>query len=696
MNFRPDTADTPYNSPDASQHRLLDHLHLFVRHFWIFLISIVGGYLLGLYIYSLTPETFRSTATIEILRVKQDAADVDEEEKVRINGGGEMLSVSEKLKLPSLYVQTAEDPLFANRADVTPDRFLLPWQESHSRTSAEMGPQDLGAMMRNWVTVRWRTNTALIDISAIHSDPEIARDTLAGLLSAYEKSTESKLAGSSEYALQYILESSSTVKSKILDLDKALRLYNRCLELSQEIRDSERQIAEMEKRYLPKWPALVEAKELRTILKKRFSDELRQVIRLSQDEEDFWRENQRSIENLDPDARIDSEIQLVSARSSVLERELEAEQQIYDNLITKLKEGNLSRGFESKQFDVVQPPDLPKSPVAPNKKDILTKYTAGGAAVGIAIILLLGFLDPSVRTVSELEHLTGLSVIGALTAVKDSERRSSLAFVDESDTQTAEAIRTLRAGLTFLGTTKERCTFLITSSIPGEGKSFIASNLALSFALQGDRTLLIDADMRRPVQSEIFGYERNMKGLSDHLSLKTPIKEILKKSSRSNQLYLLPAGSHSANPSELLAGKSLAPLIESLSEYFDRIIIDSAPLVPVSDSIPLAKLAQSIVLVSRMGRTPRGAIRRALRILRENHSEPVGVVANALPKTRTKGAYGYYYSYYGGGKYSEYSDHASRDNPPSPVDSRPPKGTELSPNEPQGVKTEERQRNVEL
>lgn len=647
--------DDSYEAQTPQGRRPQDYLRWFIKRFWILLITVVGGYLLGLFVYSSTPATYQSSATIEILRVKKDAADVDEEEKIRMSGAAEMLSASEKLRLPSYYVEAAKSHLFTDRDNILPEAFQFPWQESQQYSTADLSPEAVGGMLRSWISVRWRTDTTLLDISAVHSDPEIARDALIGLLSAYEQATEQKVTGSSEYALDYILESSSEVKDRILELDQALRLYNRCLELSQEIRDAERQIAEMEKRYLSRWPALVEAKELRTILKAGFAEELNQVLRLNEDEKRFWEENQSVLEGMPMEDRVAAQIQLVSTRSSVISRELDAEQQIYDNLITKLKEGNVSMGFASKQFDVVQPPNLPGGPFAPNKKSILTKYVGGGAALGIGLILLIGFIDPTVRTVSELEQLTGLTVIGAMPFSKKIDRSEALVLASDSSSQPAEAIRTLRAGLTFLGTTQERGSFLITSAVPGEGKSWIAANLALSFASQGDRTILIDADMRRPVQPEVFGYEKGSRGLSDHLSLQTPIKELLVKSEHSENLYLLPAGSRSANPSELLAGKALPPLIHKLNDFFDRVVIDSAPLVPVSDSLALAKQVQSVVLVSRIGKTPKGAIKRAIRILTDNHTDPIGVVANGLPKTRTKGAYGYYYSYSGGGSYSDYA-----------------------------------------
>jgi succinoglycan biosynthesis transport protein ExoP len=642
---------------DAGHSRgLQDYLRWFLRRFWIFLISLVGGYFLGLYLYSVTPPTYQSSATIEILRVKRDAADIAEEEKIRMTGAAEMLSASERLRLPQIYIEAAKGQMFANRENIAPAQKRFPWTKPMRFSSEDLSPELMGAMLSKWVTIRWRTDTALLDLYASHTDPTIARDSLAAVLSAYEQLSESRVEGSSEYVLEYILDSSGEIKERLLGLESTLQLYQRCITLSKEIDEAERQVAEMEKRYLPKWPALVEAKELLNILKGRFVQELNQVMNLSEDERKFWETNLAHLANVTPDEVVNGKRQLVSTRSSVLQRELDAEKLVYDNLILQLKEGNVTRGFASRQFEVVQPPTMPAAPVAPIKKKLLIQFAGGGAALGLAIIMLLGFLDPTLRTVAEVEQFCGVPVVAGMPAFKKRDSRAgSLELTIDPQSKPSEAIRTLRAGLTFLGTAEERCTFLITSSVPGEGKSWVASNLAHSFAIQGDRTLLIDADMRRPVQGEVFGYGRETKGLADVLSLGTPLKEVILRSEVSEDLFLIPAGSWSANPAELLSGKSLRPLLEKLSEYFDRIVIDSAPLVPVSDSIPIAKLVQSVVLVARMGRTPKGAIKRAIRVLSDNGSHPVGIVANGLPRTRTMGAHGYYYSYSSAGSYSGYS-----------------------------------------
>lgn len=630
-----------------------DYARWFIHRFWILPVTVVTGGLIGHYVYTHTPATYQSSATIEILRIKKDDADVDEEEVIRMNGVAEMLSASEKLRMPSLYVQVARSYLFENRDDVFPDSFRLPWEKVPHPTRAGISDEALGNMMRGWVSVRWRPDTKLLDIHVSHTNPEVARDVLVALLSEYERSTESKVAGSSEYALEYILDNTTRIKNGILDLERALQLYDNCQDLSGEIKAIESKISDMEKRYLPKWPALVEAKEHRRILKERFSSELDRVLRLSEEERQFWETNPAAKLAESGEALATDQMQVVATRARLLESELQSEQEIYNNLITKLKEGNVSKNFAGKQFDVVQPASLPGGPMGPNKKQILSKYLFGGTAAGIALILLLGFLDSTIRTVSELENLTGKPVIGAIPDEKNPDGDDVLVLTTREVPNQAEAVRTLRAGLTFLGTPEAKRTFLITSSIPNEGKSWVAANLALAFAKQNERTLLIDGDLRRPRLWRIFGYDRHKPGLTDHLSLRTPLNKVVLPTEVSKKLYVLPAGSPSASPSELLASKNLPMLIEKLGKYFDRIIIDSAPIVSVSDSYALAKVSQSVVLVCRMSMTPRGSILRALRLLKANHTDPVGIVANGLPVAKTKAGHDYYYSYPGGGYYEE-------------------------------------------
>ncbi|MEM6915773.1 MAG: polysaccharide biosynthesis tyrosine autokinase [Verrucomicrobiota bacterium] len=628
-----------------------DYLSLFVRRIWIFLILTTGGYMLGSFIHSRTPEMYQSFATIEILRMSQEAADVDEEEKIKMNGAAEMLSASEKLQMYSLFEEVAGGHLFANRENVVPRSFSMPWSEPWQPGRDELSDEALGGMMKNWVSVHWREDTNLLDLKATHSDPAIAQDTLIALLDEYERTTESRLSGSSEHALDYILENSNRLRDRMLLTDRAIQLYSDCLELSEEIRGLDSSISEMQRRYLDKWPALMEAKKHKDILEQRFEEEFRQVTQLSEEEKDFWNSSQAAIDESTETAEIDTLIQMVASRAGTLRRQLDSEQQVYDNLVTKLEEGNVSQGFERKRFQIVQPPKLPGGPINSNRQSIVLKYTFVGAAIAFGIILLTGYFDQSVKTVLELETFTESNVIGAFSSPTPRQTDNRIVFDTKENGKQSEAFRSLRSSMSLLSEEGEP-VFLITSAESGEGKSWVASNLALAYAKQGKRVLLIDADLRQPTQDIIFGYDRNSVGLSDFLAKKAPLRDAIIRSDRSKNLFLLPAGQGVQNPAELLATERLGALLERMKDYFDCIVIDSAPLVPVSDSVPIAREVNTVVLVARMGSTPKGSIHRAIRILEENKTPIAGIIANGLPRTRTRFGHQYYYSFTGTSYYS--------------------------------------------
>jgi capsular exopolysaccharide synthesis family protein len=216
-----------------------------------------------------------------------------------------------------------------------------------------------------------------------------------------------------------------------------------------------------------------------------------------------------------------------------------------------------------------------------------------------------------------------------------------------------ETIRTLRAGLSFLGDKQERQSFLFTSAVPAEGKSWVSSNLAVAFALQEEKTLVIDFDLRKPVQHTIFQVEKDHPGVTDYLSQGKTLEEVLQKPEAApDDLFLISAGSSTPNPAELLTSRNVERIINDASACFDRIILDTPPVLSVRDALVLAKLAQSVVLVFRTGKTHAGALTRALGLLEANQTTPVGIAANCL-RGKSANTYGYYYSY-GNKSYERY------------------------------------------
>jgi capsular exopolysaccharide synthesis family protein len=230
-------------------------------------------------------------------------------------------------------------------------------------------------------------------------------------------------------------------------------------------------------------------------------------------------------------------------------------------------------------------------------------------------------------------------------------KESDLPIVFEPHGAVAEEFRTLRTSLSLLAPPMERRSFLFTSAVPGEGKSFCAANYAMALAQQGLRTLLIDADMRLPTLHRLFFDGAPHPGAADVL-LDTVTLEKAARQAHEKHLFVLTAGHRPERPAELLAGPRFAELLKEAAGLYDRVVIDSAPVHAVSDTLLLAPTVQAVVLVIQAARTPRRAIARACQKLRDACGSMAGVVLNQLPRTSGRDYY-YHYSHgaYGGGVY---------------------------------------------
>lgn len=655
---------------------LQDYGIWFLRFSWLIaLITLVAGFA-GYYVYSVTPKSFESWARIEIERLAPDAPEVYQGERVQTRENEQLRAAVEKLRLPRIYNAVAAKPELLTRPGILPQQiqWALPGSNSAAKDAAEkpgegssaesLTREALSKLLMTWIRVEWNGNSNYVDVRTTHTDPEIAKAIMDGVIAEYEAlSAEAGTSGSEQYALDYILEKSNKIREKILQGEAAVSRYRGCQELSASIRKIQGEIAELEKRYLPEWPDLVEAKAQNTTLVERFSTELKKVIESSPEEKAYWTEKENEWREKSGDELLEVQLHLVATRSSLLQKELQTDERILDGLVTKSKEADVSREYSAKQFAVVQPPTTPVDPVAPLLKKVLAQFMGGGFALALCLVFVLGLVDQSIRTVSELESITGLPVVGAIPATEVRKKGAPIDLLMESKSDAAgvEALRTLRAGLSYLGEQEENSSFVITSALPSEGKSWLAANLAVAFAQQGDKTILIDADLRRPVISGSFGLTRETAGLTDYLAKSAPLESIVHPSPTTRNLWIIPAGGKAPNPPELLGSRALKSFFRDLSSHFDRVIVDSAPLLPVSDTLLVARHVKSVLLAYRAGRTPRGALLRALKNLRSNRTDAAGLVANLLPRLKRSGgyAYGYYYSYYGGSN-SKYYEEAER------------------------------------
>ena len=266
------------------------------------------------------------------------------------------------------------------------------------------------------------------------------------------------------------------------------------------------------------------------------------------------------------------------------------------------------------------------------------------AVIGLALGMLLGLgsafvkesLDRTYKDADVLEAATNLTVLGV---VPDEFGRHSLPTVTHPTSGRAEAYRNIRTNVTFAGPETSLKKIIVTSATPGEGKTSVASNLAVSFALSGQKVVLVDADLRRPQVAAAFGLADHAPGLGRLLEGKAKIETVLRKSPVSG-LSLVTSGPPVENASELLGSASMAWLLEQLGSTFDVVIIDTPPILPVTDPLVLAVQATGVVLVVRLGVTSRERLHRALTSLRNLDTPVLGLVGNGATATGDA-AYGY-------------------------------------------------------
>jgi capsular exopolysaccharide synthesis family protein len=282
-------------------------------------------------------------------------------------------------------------------------------------------------------------------------------------------------------------------------------------------------------------------------------------------------------------------------------------------------------------MNVVSGPTLLPGHISPDWKRYIGLGIGAGLLLGLAIAVLRELLDSSVRNVEVAHRLVGAPVIGTIAYDPDT-KRSPLIVGDEASSIRAEAFRQLRTNLQFISAASSADVILVTSSLPLEGKTVTAVNLALSFVDFGERVLLIEADLRRPRVAGYLGLEREV-GLTNVLAGQVPLEDVIQQWG-DNGLFLLASGSTPPNPSELLGSPRMAEVVEALKGKFDKIVIDTPPVLPVTDAVVASALAEAVVFVIRHGRTTRVQVATAARALANVNAHVVGSVLNMKKQGR--------------------------------------------------------------
>lgn len=366
----------------------------------------------------------------------------------------------------------------------------------------------------------------------------------------------------------------------------------------------------------------------------------------------------------------DYDIQLSKLPNQSLElarltRELEVDQETYNLMTKKLEETRITEAGQEENIQILDLAILPDSPIKPKKRLNLMLGALIGLGLGIGLTFLLEYFDDSIKNPEELEKM-GFPILATIPEISSKEvienvisangeseemgeaRQIETRLVTHFDPKSpvSEAYRTLRTNIQFKNKKTKQHVILVTSSAPKEGKSTTVANLAITMAQMGNKTVLIDGDLRRPVIHSIFNMKKE-NGLTNYLIGNATLKEIVRPTFVEH-LAVIPSGPLPPNPSELLGSDEMKKLLEDLKNQFEVILFDSPPVIAVTDAAIMSTLVDGIVLVIKAHQTHREAIKRAKSLLDTAEARIFGSLLNGVNIQKTYGTnyYYYYYQYY--------------------------------------------------
>lgn len=399
--------------------------------------------------------------------------------------------------------------------------------------------------------------------------------------------------------------------------------------------------------YKPAYPSMVQLRNQITQVDKLISQEISNIraavtanYKAAKAEEDLLRGRMNELKQ-EVLGLQDRSIQM-----NILQREVDTNRQLYDGLLQRFKEVGVAAGIGTNNISVIDEAKVPRFPYKPNLRLNTLIALVLGLLGGAGLAFLFEHLDDTFRRPEELEKLLGLPVLGVIPKIplpRGESRPIVLVGHEDPRSAFAEAYRSVRTALQFSTTSGVPKRLAVTSATAGEGKSTTVVSLAMQFAQAGRRTLLIEADLRKPSIHRTLGLSNDL-GLTNYLvdSAVQPV-DVAKPTYIAN-LFAIPSGPLPPNPVELLSSARMVSLLDMAAEKFDQVIVDGPPLLGLADALIIGNLSDGMLLTVEMGSTPRGYVLGALKRLRGARVHILGLVLTKLEARG--GGYGYYRSYY--------------------------------------------------
>jgi succinoglycan biosynthesis transport protein ExoP len=393
-------------------------------------------------------------------------------------------------------------------------------------------------------------------------------------------------------------------------------------QINQQVTKAQFKISEISQRYGEKHPALIQAKLELGEAQRAFNEAKDASIELSRKEFKFQE----------------------------LQREVQTNRNLYDTFFTRIKQANDSLELQTANARIVDSAVTPSSPFKPRKALLVSLALVLSLMFGALLAFMLDYLDSTFKGAEDVEDKLGVSMLGMVPLVKQKKKEAAgLLFLDDNQKNYAEAMRTVRTSVVLSGIDKPHRTIMVTSSVPSEGKSTSAINLAVAIG-QMERVLLIDADMRKPTIAKVLNLPPNSPGLSNLVAGTATLDDCILHMEDAN-IDVLTSGLIPPNPSELLSSHKFAELLRKFAQEYDRVIIDSPPTLLVSDALLMSKVVDAVVYVIRSDITTHQTVRTGVNRLLAVKAPIIGVILNKVNMKKAAQYYGAYSSYYAYGGY---------------------------------------------
>ncbi len=434
--------------------------------------------------------------------------------------------------------------------------------------------------------------------------------------------------------------------SRTLDLSVLPYIQNSPIiqQLRVSLAAAEAELASLEVKYLEKWPAVIVAKEQIRKLTDEIQQQAGQELKILREQARFANERADRARVTYDEAQVAmNRLNELKVEYDNLVMEKEQSEQLYTAMLAKTKEMDLNTKDMMQNLEVVDLAYEPFNPIKPRKALTLLLGLVGGLGIGFAFAFFANYLDDSVKSQDDIESYLKLNFLGYIPNIKSQslvERDLQAHLHPQSNA--AEGFRTVRAAVSLVHKSDKFKVLSMTSTIPSEGKSLVASNLAIVTAQTGVKTLLIDADLRRPSMHKAFQMQSPI-GLSAYLTGQITDPSEITQTTEVPNLDLICCGAVPNNPSELVGSKRMGELLDSLRDRYDRIFVDCPPVSAVSDPLMVGARTDGMVFVSKFNKIRREHARKTVQRIQDAGIYILGTVINDID---FEGKDSYYYSYY--------------------------------------------------